>query len=277
VFEPGDIVNSSEKFLEAREIIPTRLWRARPVSTPLLWVTGAALCAICLLLFTAKVDLFGSNGDAKRIAKNENSTSPPYSKAANIELIRPAPAQYDKLEPISPTAADSPHAIAVDDARSEALAVEADQATEARQFSSSPQRERVKVASAANIRSAPSASAAIIGIAHVGAEADVAARDSEWVQIMDPALSKTGWIHSKSLVPATMGTPATGREGARNEGDRSELPQEEEDAAVGLPDENTTLPTEPKPSVRSKKPRKHGWRHRHRRGMSLRFVMRRLW
>jgi len=38
--------------------------------------------------------------------------------------------------------------------------------TDTGQVPSSPQRERVKVASAANVRSGPSASAAIIGIAH---------------------------------------------------------------------------------------------------------------
>jgi uncharacterized protein YgiM (DUF1202 family) len=61
--------------------------------------------------------------------------------------------------------------------------------------------ELLKVNSAANIRSGPSASAEIIGIAHAGAEVQVASRDSGWVQIIDPWSSRTGWIYSKFLHP----------------------------------------------------------------------------
>jgi uncharacterized protein YgiM (DUF1202 family) len=61
--------------------------------------------------------------------------------------------------------------------------------------------EFLKVNSAANIRSGPSTSAAIIGIAHAGAEVQVASRDSGWVQIIDPWSPRTGWIYSKFLAP----------------------------------------------------------------------------
>ena len=267
MFEPSDIVDTSEKFLEAQEVIPNRLRGAPLVSIPFVWVTGAVLCVICILIFTITLKL-GSDDDANPITKNVSSTSPPYSKVVNVEPIQSAPAQYDKLEPIN-SAAASPHAIAPDEAHSDTVAEE-DQTTEERQV---PSRERVKVAAVANIRSGPSASAAIIGIAHVGAEAEVAARDLEWVQIIDPASSKTGWIHSRSLVPATAGTSATSP--MPDEGDPAELPQEQADASVGLPDENAMLPTEPNPSVKSNKSPKHGWRHR--RGLALRFALRRLW
>jgi uncharacterized protein YgiM (DUF1202 family) len=61
--------------------------------------------------------------------------------------------------------------------------------------------ELLKVNSAANIRSGPSASAEIIGIAHAGAEVQVASRYSGWVQIIDPWSSRTGWIYSNFLAP----------------------------------------------------------------------------
>ena len=61
--------------------------------------------------------------------------------------------------------------------------------------------ELLKVNSAANIRSGPSASAEIIGIAHAGAEVRVASRYSRWVQIIDPWSSRTGWIYSNFLAP----------------------------------------------------------------------------
>jgi len=61
--------------------------------------------------------------------------------------------------------------------------------------------ELLKVNSVANIRSGASASAEIIGIAHAGAEVQVASRDSGWVQIIDPWSWRTGWIYSKFLAP----------------------------------------------------------------------------
>jgi uncharacterized protein YgiM (DUF1202 family) len=63
--------------------------------------------------------------------------------------------------------------------------------------------ELLKVNSAANIRSGPSALAEIIGIAQAGAEVQVALRDSGWVQIIDPWSRRTGWIYSKFLAPST--------------------------------------------------------------------------
>ena len=61
--------------------------------------------------------------------------------------------------------------------------------------------ELLKVNSAADIHSGPSALAERIGIAHAGAEVQVASRHSGWVQIIDPWSSRTGWIYSKFLAP----------------------------------------------------------------------------
>lgn len=258
VFEPNDIVDSSEKFLETEEPITRSPGVARQA---FLWTSAAVFCAICLLFF-ATSDTSLDSVDQTRSFEGLASTPPPPSESA----------QYDKLEPISPAAAGTPHAIASGQARSDPT-VGDHQPTQTSQVHPSPSRERVKVASATKIRSGPSASAAIIGIAHAGAEAEVAARDAEWVQITDPAFSKTGWIHSKFLVPATVATPATSP--LTGEGIKTGSPQV--DASVGSPDENATLPTEPESSVKSKKPRKHGWRNRHRRGLVIRFNLRRLW
>jgi hypothetical protein len=61
--------------------------------------------------------------------------------------------------------------------------------------------EFLKLNSTANIRSGPSASAELIGIAQAGAEVQVASRQSGWVQIIDPWSWGTGWIYSKFLAP----------------------------------------------------------------------------
>ena len=66
----------------------------------------------------------------------------------------------------------------------------------------------LKVSSAAHIRSGPSLTAEIVGIAPAGASVQAAARYSEWVLIVDPWSWETGWIHAKELAPyATPSTP----------------------------------------------------------------------
>jgi len=70
--------------------------------------------------------------------------------------------------------------------------------------------ELLKVNSAANIRSGPSTSAEIIGIAYAGAEVQVASRDSGWVQIIDPWSWRTGWIYSKFLAPLAISSAPAG-------------------------------------------------------------------
>ena len=66
-----------------------------------------------------------------------------------------------------------------------------------------------KANSVTNIRSGPSASAEIIGIAPAGAEVQVGWRNSGWVQIIDPWSLRTGWIHSQFLAPSnTLSAPA---------------------------------------------------------------------
>jgi hypothetical protein len=62
-------------------------------------------------------------------------------------------------------------------------------------------RDLVRVSSATDIRSGPSPSAEIIGIAPAGVSVRAAARYSEWVLIVDPWSWETGWIHSKALAP----------------------------------------------------------------------------
>ena len=66
----------------------------------------------------------------------------------------------------------------------------------------------MRVTSPASIREGPSTSAAIVGIAQPGAEAQIVARSSDWVEIIDPGSKKTGWIHQSFLAPTEFGIPA---------------------------------------------------------------------
>jgi hypothetical protein len=158
----------------------------------------------------------------------------------------------DHLTP--PVDADSPHAIVVETEPELTTKVE----TEFSEPSESPTIELAKVNTKASIQQGPSAATPIIGIAHPGAEAQIIARESEWVQIIDPASKKTGWVHFKFLEPQTE--------------TRSTPPVE---AALDPADEAAVPPSgRSKASVRSGK---HEWkRKRHKRGLALRFRLRRL-
>ena len=117
------------------------------------------------------------------------------SEQAEVHSVVVDTPRVISLPPASPEAWDTlPSSVQLDEQRPAT-----DQAA---QTSPDPNKiELLKVNSTANIRSGPSASAEIIGIAHVGAEVQVASRDFGWVQIIDPWSWRTGWIYSKFLAP----------------------------------------------------------------------------
>ena len=61
----------------------------------------------------------------------------------------------------------------------------------------------VTITSAAIVRNGPSSSAKIIGRASAGAMARVAATDSGWAQVVDPASGNKGWVEYSVLAPST--------------------------------------------------------------------------
>ena len=73
----------------------------------------------------------------------------------------------------------------------------------------------VTITSAAIVRDGPSSSARIIGRAHAGAMARVAATDSGWAQVVDPASGNKGWVEYSVLAPSTT-TAATDEMPAEN-------------------------------------------------------------
>jgi Bacterial SH3 domain len=138
------------------------------------------------------------------------------------------------------------------------------QSSEAAPDAKPNQPEFVKVTAPTSVRKGASASSAIIGIAHTGAEAQVVSRDSDWVQIIDPDSKKTGWIQQSFLVPQTAPSsrPAS---------------QQEIDAALAAPAGDTTASADNEPSAKSRS-HKHGSNHRHhRRAFAWGFIFRHSW
>jgi uncharacterized protein YgiM (DUF1202 family) len=127
-------------------------------------------------------------------------------------------------------------------------------------------KELVTITSAAIIRNGPSSTADIIGRAHAGAKARVAATDSGWAQIVDPASGNKGWVESGVLAPsATTETAAT-----------DEPPDVA--AADTLPEDQRAAMSENGPSAttskHSAKAKQHRAKHHHaRRRFAFRFVI----
>jgi SH3-like domain-containing protein len=161
---------------------------------------------------------------------------------------------------IDPAAQDSPHAIVPDKPIP----------TPAGLAASVPEPvpetvEHVRVTSAANIRDGPSASTTLLGVAQAGATAQVVSRQEEWVQIIDPASKKTGWIQSSYL--ETHDQPGV-----------AALSKEEIEAALAMPAEADVLASEPSDSfAKPRKSKKQGWKRHRKRGFAFRRIFRGVW
>ena len=190
----------------------------------LLWVIGAVMCVVSVLLFTRLSDVFDRVDQPKLLSAPDAPASSPVQEAGGVAPAEITPQQPDELDVLylDPPAQNSRHAIAPE---AEPPAAEASPAiktespaTQAVEIpspvevptSAAPKDEFVTITSAASVRNGPSASADMIGRAHAGARARVASRDSGWSQIVDPASGNTGWVDSRLLVPSpTTETAAT--------------------------------------------------------------------
>ena len=62
--------------------------------------------------------------------------------------------------------------------------------------------EHLRVTAQTSIRSGPTEAAEVIGTAHAGAKLRVKSSEAGWVQFIDPAAQKSGWISLAYLAPA---------------------------------------------------------------------------
>ena len=250
MFEPHEILDHHyNRFLEPTSTVASVKaavagWLMRLRSARLVWLAaGAGLIALSTwaLLTTQNTR---QAGHAVPEPATENQ---PQARSF---------VQADKLEPINPGAVGTPHAIVSEPGLAGGVAV----GRTAPPLNTT--RERVRVASIATMHSGPSFADTLLGTAQVGAEAEVASRDADWVEIIDPVSGKVGWINSDHLVPA----PAVGEQSPNNQSG-------EQQAALGVEQEAVPLPP-PQRSLK-KKSQKKGWRKkRYKRGLAFRFVLR---
>jgi SH3-like domain-containing protein len=196
----------------------------------------------------------------------EPSAAQPAPTGTTLDQKGALPAKIDDAaqalaaEALTPSPADSRHAISVEHAPSPAPAETSagPEATsspgangEASPGPSPQQATFMRVMSPASIREGPSTSAAIVGIAQPGAEAQIVARSSDWVEIIDPGSKKTGWIHQSFLAPTESAS-------------RPVSPPEVEAALAATPESESATDDDLSPPLKSK-PRRHASRHRHHR------------
>ena len=151
-------------------------------------------------------------GDAVRAERNAKASAratPDQQAAASSEL-----------QPVAHAAVHSPHAITPDEAppnpvvssgaspqqthpaeKSEPQPRFSQQVVAEPAFSQAP-GEQLRVTAQTSIRSGPSEAAEVIGTAHAGAKLRVKSSEAGWVQFVDPAAKKSGWISGADLAPA---------------------------------------------------------------------------
>jgi hypothetical protein len=167
-----------------------------------LWIVGALMCVVSILLFTRSVDRDDQPKPTTESVPPASSRVHGAARLAPVEIAPQQPDQTDLLN-LDPPAQNSPHAIAPD---AEPPAAEAAPETESKspataevieaplpagvQSPAGPRDEFVTITSAVGVRNRPSASADIIGRAYAGARARLASRDSGWSQIVDPRFGK---------------------------------------------------------------------------------------
>jgi hypothetical protein len=263
-----------------------------------LWAIGAAMCATSLGFLVGDFD---RDEEPSRFAEAVSSSAPAQALAASVTAE--APQVDSELDAVDPAAQGSTHAI-VPDTQATVPKVEAPspqpagpiestptpQATApgtappvkeisppitnqssasaepSENPSATPKDELVTITSAAVIRNGPSSSANVIGRAHSGAQARVAATESGWAQIVDPASGNKGWVESGVLAPA----PNTETAATDEPPDAVAPDSWSEDQRAAMSEDRPSV-TKSKRSAKGKRHAKH--HHGHRR-FAFRFVIR---
>ena len=108
--------------------------------------------------------------------------------------------------------------------------------------------ENLRVTAQTSIRSGPTEAAEVIGTAHAGAKLRVKSSETGWVQFVDPAAKKSGWISLAYLAPAAREQESTASAPA-------EQPQSTPSARTKQPAKTAKLkPPKPAPKVRQLPP-----------------------
>ena len=176
-----------------------------------LWLTGAVLYLFSTLLFANAINLFGDSEGETAVTEANRPVEPlpqvatvsddkenhqggqqwrPSSDTRHARL--PNQPAFEAADPTAPPASLPEQKLDTPQPPSEPVQDVGDQSIEV-----------LTVTAAATIRNAPSTTAKKIGTANPGAELEVKARETGWVQFVDPSSGNTGWIHSSLVASAS--------------------------------------------------------------------------
>ena len=176
-----------------------------------LWLTGAVLYLFSTLLFANAINLFGDSEGETAVTEANRPVEPlpqvatvsddkenhqggqqwrPSSDTRHARL--PNQPAFEAADPTAPPASLPEQKLDTPQPPSEPVQDVGDQSIEV-----------LTVTAAATIRNAPSTTANKIGTANPGAELEVKARETGWVQFVDPSSGNTGWIHSSLVASAS--------------------------------------------------------------------------
>ena len=173
-----------------------------------LWLTGAVLYLTSTLLFSSAVNLFGKTDRSNY--RNEQVTALPVPSQPEGRRPKPLIAPPETQAMPSSTV-ERPHAISPDQPSSEppaAYEAEPPPIDLPTPTADPSDIATLRLNAAANIRSGPSLSEPSIGTAAVGAQLQVTAYDTDWVQIINPNTGKSGWVHLQTVEPSAAGKAA---------------------------------------------------------------------
>jgi hypothetical protein len=168
------------------------------------------LCMAWWALYIVHTNSAARGGDV--FAQNARAFAAPSPSAEAAATSLQA-----QIQPIASAAVESPHAITPDETlpqKGANVAAPAPRTEATRNPESLPEGqdsatksdlvqepEELRVTSETSIRSGPSASAQLIGRAHVGATVRVKSREAGWVEFVDPVANEIGWISMAYLEP----------------------------------------------------------------------------
>jgi hypothetical protein len=267
VFEPKDIIDPSEKCLEAS----SNIFGARGASagrSRQLWLLGAAVYAFCTLIVaitlipgTDTQSAFQGRADLQVVTPQSAQTQSPLPPTAAVPAAPPSP-QKQKVEEVTPQA--SQPTASVPDSENGQSAAEPETPVP-----DESDAHWVKVALGARLHAGPSVSTPTISFYPVGTQLRVTAWQEGWVHIVDPTTSQQGWIYDKYVAP--IDSPTSAEQTPMQPLSPSEqLAEQESDT----PDQSAlSATTETEPSTKTKKQRKQHHVKRHRgHGIGIRFA-----
>ena len=212
----------------------------------LFWVFGAALYAV------------------------NTSSLPLPSRSAQMQTASvtvpasPMPSSVSLSAPVAPSASG---VVPSDDLAGTKSEIATTESPKSAQRSGEAYYERSRLSRGAFVHKGPSVSSPLVGYYSAGTELQLLRREGGWVNIVQPASLKEGWIYEINVTPRQS-----------NESDEPNLqasPKLLEESALAVPNETDVIPERPRPNLKFKKGGKHyGATRRPRRAFRFAFRFR---